>query len=83
MNGSATEQEGHGTAVAYRTADAVKRNEEGGGQGTTRGKGGGKERQGARKGTRKVRETGSRQGAKRAEAVTDGGMRGEIMTDRD
>lgn len=69
--------------MAYRTADAVKRNEEGGGQGTTRGKGGGKERQGARKGTRKVRETGSRQGAKRAEAVTDGGMRGEIMTDRD
>ena len=93
MNGSATEQEGHGTAVAYRTADAVKRNEEGGGQGTTRGKEGDKERrgarkgtrndEGARKGTRKVGETGSRQGAKRAEAVTDGGMRGEIMTDRD
>ena len=43
MNGSATEQEGHGTAVAYRTADAVKRNEEGGGRGTTRGKEGDEE----------------------------------------
>lgn len=50
MNGSAKEQEGHGTAVAYRTADAVKRNEEGGGKGTKRE--GDKERQGARRGTR-------------------------------
>nr|DAR49962.1 MAG TPA: hypothetical protein [Caudoviricetes sp.] len=46
MNGSAKEQEGHGTAVAYRTADAVKRNEEGGGKGTKRE--GDKERRGTR-----------------------------------
>ena len=80
MNGSATEQEGHGTAVAYRTADAVKRNEEGGGQGTTRGKEGDEERRGGKEGDEEGRGNGKQAGGKKSGS---GDGRGDEGRDND